>query len=274
MIFLLAPFLFVALLWFVSTGAILWLDRLPRETFIASLLGATVMAGLALAAILISMTDGSPFGAYVGFAAALAIWGWHEMSFLMGFVAGPRRAPLPPGTEGWRRFRLATAALIHHEVALAATALALVAISWGQANQTAALTFLLLFVMRLSTKLNIFLGVPNLAEEMLPDHLTYLKSYFRKRPLNPLFPLSIAGGLWLAAILLDAALTRDGGFATAAALMFALVALALLEHVFLVLPVRDAALWRWAMAAPARHRAISDPSFPSAIEDGAGIFHA
>jgi hypothetical protein len=37
-----------------------------------------------------------------------------------------------------------------------------------------------------------------------------------------------------------------------AALLFALAALGALEHLFLALPLRDGALWRWAI--PARRR--------------------
>ena len=98
----------------------------------------------------------------------------------MGFVAGPRREACPSGARGWTRFRAATAAVIHHEVALACTALALFAMTWGQPNQIAAHTFTLLFVMRLASKLNIFLGVANMNADMMPAHLDYLKSYFKK----------------------------------------------------------------------------------------------
>ena len=44
----------------------------------------------------------APAAAYAGFAAAIVIWGWHEMSFLMGAVAGPNRAECPPDATGWR----------------------------------------------------------------------------------------------------------------------------------------------------------------------------
>jgi hypothetical protein len=53
--------------------------------------------------------------AYLAFACALAVWGWHEMSFLMGVVTGPRRTPCPEGCRGWRRFGLAVQTCIYHD---------------------------------------------------------------------------------------------------------------------------------------------------------------
>jgi putative photosynthetic complex assembly protein 2 len=235
--------------WFVATGAILWLDRRPVETYPASLVGATALAGVAFAVVLVTAEMPHAGAAFAGFLATLLLWGWHEMSFLMGLVTGPRRLPCPAGARGWRRFRFATATLIHHEIALAATALILFLVTWGQPNQVAPLTFLLLFAMRLSTKLNIFLGVPHMAHEMLPEHLAYLKSYFGTRRRSPLMPLSILATCLLAAGLAAAAAQAAPGSAEAATLVLlvTLTLLALLEHLFLLLPFRDSALWGWAM---------------------------
>jgi putative photosynthetic complex assembly protein 2 len=242
------PFVFVALVWFVSTGAIIWLDNKPVETFGASLLGATVLAAFATVGVLASAGDTSATGGYIAFASATLIWGWHEMSFLMGFVRGPNRAEEGPNLRGWARFTSAAATLIHHEVAMAATILALFAITWGQPNQLAAQVFALLFVMRLSTKLNIFLGVANLTTDIMPAHMAYLKSYFRKAAINWLFPVSAVGTLWLAHSLLASALAapHGSGASVGTMMLFALVALAALEHLFLMMPLRDSALWAWA----------------------------
>ncbi len=247
----LLPLLFVVVAWFVATGVVIALDRLPRSTFRWSLGAATLLAagGLWLARHVAG--DASPRGAYLGFAAALAVWGWHEMSFLMGVVTGPRRAALPRGTTGWPRFRMAAATLIWHEIAMAVTAVAMLAVTWGAPNQTAAFTFTTLFVMRLSAKLNIFLGVPNLTVDFLPAHLAYLKSYFRVAIFNPLFPVSVAVASVAALLLGEAAAVAAPGAATSLTILAVLVGLGALEHWFLVLPFRDAALWRWAMATSA-----------------------
>lgn len=244
------PLLFALVLWFIGTGAVVWLDSRPAATFRTSFRVAGVIATIATGAVWWSAQDAGWGGAYVGFAAAIVIWGWHEMGFLMGFVAGPNRRPCPADAHGWTRLKLATATVIHHEVAIAATALLLFALTWGQPNQAAPLTFLLLFVLRLSAKFNLYLGVPNLSDEVFPAHLAYLKSYFRKRAGNALLPLSLlgSGGLALWAWTLAEAAPTQSGAAVTATLLAGLSALGMVEHLFLVLPLRDAKMWHWASA--------------------------
>jgi putative photosynthetic complex assembly protein 2 len=238
---LLPALIFATLLWFFSTGAILWLNRLPRDYHPGAITAATPLAAAAVCATIVSGGETGAAAHYLAFSSAIVLWGWHEMSFLMGFVNGPRRTPCPAGVRGWRRFVVSAETVIHHEVALAATLAGIAALTWGQPNQTATLTFAILFAMRLSAKLNIFLGVANLSAEMMPDHLAYLKTYFRSTPMNALFPLSIAGcaavAFWLTPVATES---------TGSALLLALVLLGLIEHLLMMLPVRDAALWRWA----------------------------
>jgi putative photosynthetic complex assembly protein 2 len=248
------PLLFATVLWFVATGFVLWLDKLPSHTWPVSITLASVASGFAMGGIIATAEETSAWAAYVAFACALVLWGWHELSFLMGFVTGPNRNPCPPDARGWRRFRLAAATLIYHEVAMFVCLLVMAAATWGKPNQTATLTFLLLFVMRLSAKFNIFAGVPHLSTEMMPDHMRYLASYFRIAPPRWFFILSVSGIAVLAAWLADLALSSRGGIATGYALAFALVALAFLEHGFLVVPWQDTAIFRWAMPEQARQR--------------------
>jgi putative photosynthetic complex assembly protein 2 len=254
------PLLFATVLWFLSTGLVLWLDRLPSHTWPVSIVGATVLSGFAMGGIIFTAGETGPLAAYIAFVCALILWGWHEMSFLMGFVTGPNREPCPPEARGWRRFRLAAATLIHHEVAILATALVLMAATWGQPNQTATLTFILLFVMRLSAKFNVFAGVPHLSLEMMPDHMRYLASYFRVAPVRWFFVASLAGIAAIAAWLGQLALSAPAGLQTGYALAFALVVLAFLEHGFLVVPWQDTAIFRWAMRRRARQDAARQGS--------------
>ncbi len=255
----LPPLLFALVMWFIGTAAIVWLDSRPRATFATSLTLAGLAAIGAMALVHARAGDATVAGAYLGFAAAIVIWGWHEMSFLMGFVAGPNRAECPPGASGWRRFSAATATVIHHELAIAATALALFALTWGQVNQTAPLTFLLLFVLRLSSKFNLYLGVPNLSDEVFPEHLAYLKSYFHKAWCNALFPFSIALGSGLSAWGWIAAqqAAPGSGLAACGTLLAGLAALGVVEHLFLVLPLRDAKMWQWAASSSAKATGVA-----------------
>lgn len=242
-----------ALIWFTSTGLIAWAANRPRATFGRSLAWGGWIGAAGLTAVALSARSEGAMAAYAGFSGALAIWGWLELAFLTGAVTGPRRAPCPPSARGWRRFRLAAATVMHHELALGAALLLLVSLSWGAPNPTGALAFALLFALRLSAKINIFAGAPNFSDELLPAHLSYLKSYFGPRRLRAALVVSVALtallALWLAARALGA--PAGSGAAASAGLLAALAALGALEHLFLALPLRDAALWRWAM--PARH---------------------
>ena len=241
-------------LWWFSTGAILWLDRRPRASHGWSLLAATVMAAGAVAVLVATRGDATPLGAGLAFTAALVVWGWHELAFLTGFVTGPSAAPCPPGAHGWLRFRLAAATLIHHEVALALTAVAVAALTLPAANPIGGWTFLVLFAARLSAKLNLFLGAPNFSAEFFPAHLRHLTTYLKKGPVSALYPLSILGLAAAAALAAGRVLGAQGSAfeAVGFALVFALTALAVLEHAFMALPLQDTLLWRWALPAAER----------------------
>jgi putative photosynthetic complex assembly protein 2 len=244
------PILFTLFVWWFSTGAILYLDGLPRRTYRWSMLGATVVLLGALYALHQTAGDTGASGAYVAFAAAILVWGWVEMSFLMGLVTGSRRTPCPIGAQGWRRLRFAFEVIVHHELALLAGALLIAAATWGADNQLGLQAFVVLWLARLSTKLNLFLGVRNFSEEFLPDHLRYLQTYFTRKSMNPLFPFAVsvfsvgAGLLWHAA-----AGATDPGSATALSLLATLVSLAVLEHWFLILPINFGALWDWSLVS-------------------------
>jgi putative photosynthetic complex assembly protein 2 len=241
--------LYAIFLWWFSTGAILWLDRRPSRTYGLSMIGGSLVALAAIYGLVHSMTQTSPAAAVVAFTSALGLWGWHELSFLTGFIAGPRKTACPPGASGWRRFTLAASTLIYHEVALVLTAGVLWEILRAQPNKVGLWTFAILLVSRLSAKLNLYLGVPNFTAEFFPDHLRHLTSYLRKSPTNALFPAWVAAGVALAWAEAVSALRADStpfqvvGYS----LVFALTALALIEHAFMVLPIHDAALWRWAL---------------------------
>ena len=251
-----AAVLYTVFLWWFSTGAILWLDRRPKTTYRWSLLVGSTLGMAAVYGLTSSVKVASPVGAIIAFTCALGIWAWHELSFLTGFISGPRKSSCPAGVSQWRRFKLATSTLIYHELALAITLALMLAITWGQPNKVGTWTFAILFAGRLSTKLNLFFGVPNFAAEFLPDHLRHLASYMRKRPATAFFSISIAVGSALAGVESALAFRPDATpfDLVGLSLIFVLTALALLEHAFMVLPLHDAALWRWALPASAKTR--------------------
>lgn len=271
------PTLYALFVWWFSTGLIIWLDNLPMRTFKWSMLGGTALFAVALYRLAASGGDTSLAGAYAAFTYAVLVWGWHEMSFFMGYVTGPRRTACAEGCAGFRHFVHGIEACLWHELAIIATAVVIVATTWGAPNQVGTWTFLALWGMRTSAKLNFFLGVLNLSEEFLPKHLGYLKSFLRQRPMNLLFPISVTAGTAVVAWLWQAASAPGITEVQAAGLTFviAMLVLAVVEHWFMVLPVPFAKLWSWVLQLrrPAPGRARITPTATKtagAVNQGAG----
>jgi putative photosynthetic complex assembly protein 2 len=243
--------------WWGATGLILYLVRRPSETFRRTLAIGSVLAVLALVLLRQSSLSATISGACVAFAATLVIWGWLEMSFLFGVVTGPRRSACAAGCSGLTRLRHAIEAILYHELATIGAAGLVVALTWHAANPTGLWTFMLLWAMRISAKLNLFLGVPNTGEIMLPPHLKYLGAFFRRRKLNFLFPISMILTTLLCVLLIGAAVGAPGwGFeAGEMTLLATLASLAWLEHWMLILPMRADAPWKFT-----RHPAVSAAS--------------
>lgn len=249
---------YAAFVWWFGTGLVLLLEAGrqagPRRPA-AGPLPAHALVGLAaLAGVIASAARPGPVAAGLGFTAAVVLWGWHELAFLSGRLTGPRRQGCTAPVGTWRRWRQAVAVIAWHELALIANGLVLAWACWGEANPVGAWTFAALWVLRLSAKLNLFLGVRNFSEDFLPERLAHLQSYFRRRGMNPLLPASLALGAWL----LHELVAEARGLAPAAGfghwLVIALIGLGLLEHLLLVLPLPSGALntlWRWALP-PAR----------------------
>ena len=250
--------------WWGSTGAILLRVRhadnaAEGQHLWSVILGLPLLLGglLCVQASLMAPTIGA---AYLGFGAALAIWGWVELAFLSGVVTGPNHRPCPSGAAPIDRFFRAVGTIAWHELALVALLLVIARMSRGATHPVALWTFGLLLVARVSAQLNLFLGVPSINIDFLPRTLAHLPSHFRLARMNWVFPVSVTG----LALVAWGLLTRlhdapHDGAATGYALLIALTLLALLEHWFMVLPLPDARLWRW-MLPSAKTR--PDPRLP------------
>jgi putative photosynthetic complex assembly protein 2 len=241
------PVLFALFVWWFSTGLIIFLDGLPRRTFRWSMLGGTLVLLASYYGLARSAGDVSVHGAYVAFACGLLAWGWHEMSLYMGAVTGPRREGCPDGATTGQRFHFALMATLHHELAILVSAGIILAATWGAANQVGTWTFMILWGMRQSAKLNVFLGVRNLNEQFLPRHLRYLGSYLVQKPMNLLFPLSVTVSSVIAGLLVSAAASSTGFAAVGLTFLATMMILANLEHWFLVLPIPVEKLWNWSL---------------------------
>ncbi len=243
------PLIFTLFIWWFSTGAILFLNGLPSRTFKWTMLGTSVVLVAALAGLGLTRDDTTVSGAYLAFTSGVMVWAWQEVAFLLGYVTGPRRTPCPPESSGWERAGYAFMAVMHHELALVGLGLAVVALTWGGENPTGLWTFMILWVMRQSAKLNVFLGVRNLNEGFLPTHLKYLQTYFTRRAMNRLFPVSVIVSTVVAAMIWQAATVTGITAFDATALTFAatLLTLAVLEHWFMVLPLPFEVMWNWGL---------------------------
>lgn len=261
--------LYTVFLWWFSTGVILYLDGLPRGTFRWSMLGASAMLAAGLIGMRASADDPSALGAYCAFTCAILAWAWVETSFLTGFITGPSAEPCPPGAAGWTRFRLAVRALLHHELAILGLGAAIIAITWDQPNRLGLWTFVALWALRISAKLNLYLGARNLGEQLLPDHLRHLASFFRRAPMNLLFPVSITAAT-IACVLVFEAAAEAGEAGTGLTLLGVLLALGVLEHWFLMLPVQFERLWAWYLVRRERaalRRGGAASSFAAPLSD-------
>jgi putative photosynthetic complex assembly protein 2 len=260
--------LFALFVWWFSTGVIIYLDGLPRKTFKWSFLGGTLMMVAALWGLVATRNDTSIAGAYLAFTWGTLAWGWQEMSFYMGYVTGPRRTPCPEGCSGLRHFGHAIQTSLYHELAVIVAAVTVVALTWGGTNQIGTWTFLIMWWMHQSAKLNVFFGVRNLSEEFLPEHLQFLRSFLTKKPMNAFFPISVSVSTVITTLLFERAFAADASEFTAIGFTFVafLMALAILEHWLLVLPF-PSKIWDWGLRSRGKLR-------PANVEVVAGFLGA
>ncbi|MEO0388831.1 MAG: putative photosynthetic complex assembly protein PuhE [Pseudomonadota bacterium] len=243
-------------LWWFSTGAILFVISRPAPTDMEAFRKAVILAvpilSLGAAGILISLEDQTVQGAFIAFTAARLVWGWFEMAFLAGVITGPEVRPSPPDLPAGERFLRAWGAIAHSEMALVMTAAVLAIASVGASNRVAILTFLVLFFARISAKLNVYFGVPNINDEFLPGPVRHLTSHFRRAPMNAFFPWSVTALTFATACWAERAWAapEGSGAEVGYVLLATLTALAVFEHWMMVLSLPDAALWRWLLPSP------------------------
>ncbi len=251
----LLPALFALFLWWFSTGVVIYLDNLPVRTFRWSMLGGTVGLVVGLYGVAATSGDTSVSGAYLAFTSALLVWAWVELSYYTNYLTGPRQISCPPGCSGWRHFGHALQSNIYHELAIIVLGIVLALLTWGDGNLVALWTFLVLAWMHESARINVFLGVRNLNEEFVPEHMKFLRSFMRRRPMNLFFPFSVSVSTVALVLLVQAAVAPgvDAATAVGLTLVATLMALAILEHWFLVIPMPTAFLWHWGLKARDRN---------------------
>ena len=242
---------YVLFVWWFSTGTVLILVGLSVRHDLLLKIGAALLFVTSLAGVAASSQLASGAGAYCAFAFAILLWGAVEISLLAGWITGPRPEFCPRGCADTDRIWFALQAIAYHEVALVATAGLVFAVTTGAPNQLGWWTFAALLVLRQSAKVNLFLGVRMLNEELLPARVSFLQSYCARKSMNALFPFSVTLATAAAACLALAAINAVSNFeALAYSLLTTLVALGALEHFFMVLPIPVVDLWRWSLPSP------------------------
>ena len=243
-----AAIAFVVVLWGLSTALIFYLDSLPPRTFPWSMAAATlVLVGCFIAMWQLRDVD-TVHAIAASFAAGLLAWGWTEMSLYMGFITGPRKHQCEDGCSGVAHFGHAVSANLWHEILIIAFAVLI----WLTGNVTALWCFVMLWLMHLSARLNVFLGVRNISIEFVPVHMDVLKSFLRRRNMNPLFPFSCAALLALTIYLVSLPQSFSITMATT------LAAIGLLEHILLMLPLSIEKMWHWSLSETARPKHDQD----------------
>jgi len=252
---------------------VILLNRMSRTAIAMSLVISSALGLGALAGLSHTAHQTGVLGAYCAFTCALLAWGWNELSFLTGWITGPQKTAILKETAGWPRFVASFKAVVWHELAILLVGLAIVWITWDAPNQVGTGTYLVLWVMRTSAKLNLFFGVRNLSEEFLPTHLAYLESFFKRRRMNAFFPFAVACAcacLWLLVDYANQASTTPAQV-VGAVLVGTMLALAIVEHLMLVLPLDTTAMWRWAIPkhhseTPAAFEAQVPPVLPAHLD--------
>ena len=102
--------------------------------------------------------------------------------------------------------------------------------------------------------------MPNFSTEWFPDRHAHVASYVCRSRVSAFFPVALVAASLVAALLYRLAAEAEADAALVYALPATLLALAVLEHVFLALPVSDLELWnRWFARPGPRAEPLADP---------------
>ena len=243
---LLTAFLLSLVAWWLATGVVLTLVHLTGA-YKFNAFGAISAITVGAVVLLIQNVHASTiWDVTLGFFLGLLIWAWLETSYLMGFVTGPNKKPFLAHESEMQRFLGGIGTSLYHEISIIAAVVALGYVSNDVRNPIAYHTVLVLWLMRWSTKLNLFLGSSHFNVDWLPSHLAHTASYVRIGKTSPLAVLSIACCAAATFFLLAAAHESVELYRKYSLLLITgLAALGTIEHLFLTLPFGEEKLWRW-----------------------------
>jgi putative photosynthetic complex assembly protein 2 len=246
------PPIYAAFIWWFSTGAVLLLVGRAGQFEILRAVSATGLLLGSLLGLAVTANDTTVGGAYAAFSCTILLWGAQEIAFLAGWLTGPRAEACPSGASGWRRLGFALQAILYHELALLACGAFTIALTWNGANQVGLWTFAALWVLRQSAKINLFLGVPVTNDELMPEGVQFLKTYFARKRVSGFFPISVTLATAVLVIMIQrlAEVAVTPFEVVSLTLVSTLFALGVVEHWFMLMPLPAITLWGWGMRSP------------------------
>ncbi len=260
------PVLFVLFIWWFSTGAVIYLNNLPKHTYKWSFLGATFVLIASIFGLTVTSQSDTLASAYLSFTFGLLAWAWTQFTFYTGMITGPRTTACPSSCKGSRHFWHAVETSMYHEITAALLGVVICFSTMYGKNHVGSWTYTIIWLMHSSAKINAVLGVRNLNDHFFPEQLHYLSSFLKRRPMNLLFPVSVTVSTVAIAILVDKAMTvkHDPFELLAFTFYIVILSLGLLEHWFLVLPIPAEALWNWSVKA---RKALTGPEHEELLPD-------
>jgi putative photosynthetic complex assembly protein 2 len=254
------PAIFVLFVWWFSTGAVIYLNNLPKETYQWSFLAVSLVLGGSIYGLYVTSHSNTIASAYLSFTFGLLAWAWTQFTFFTGLITGPRTTACPSSCKGPRHFWHAVESSMYHEISAALIGVVICFTTMTGENHIGSWTYTIIWLMHSSAKINAVLGVRNLNIHFFPEHLRYIGSFLKKRAMNLLFPVSITVSTVAIAVLWHKAIEiqRDPFELLAFTFYIVILALGILEHWFLVLPIPAEALWNWSVKA---RKAFTAPEF-------------
>jgi putative photosynthetic complex assembly protein 2 len=259
LIFYALPALYTIFLWWFSTGAIIVIYGRRPAAVQMWFAGATLTMLAAWAGLVYTRDLLTPLGVYAAFTCATVVWGWLLGTYYLGYITG--REPAHPTTlrpgelrrlqrDPGQRFRLGVQASLYHELMVVGVLLLLGALLWAAENRWGLWTFVTLWLMHVSSKLNVFFGVRNFHIEFLPPHLHGLGVLLGRGPSNGFFPFAVGIATVAALAMFAQAIFAPilPAHAIGWMLLGWMVLLGVIEQWLLVLPL-PATLWGWQLRA-------------------------
>ncbi|MBC8086594.1 MAG: DUF3623 family protein [Phycisphaerae bacterium] len=218
--------------WWAATGVTLAMQRSP----LASTASLAISSVLAIAGVLLIVRTRNELtvqGARLAFLGSSLIWWWCSTLFYSG-VGINISTNVVEGPRTWELAMQAIAATLRADLVGVFALVAVALIVRRQSNRLALWTLLAFWITLQTAKLNVFMGVRNSGADWLPVHLERLIQFFGPPVNSWLLPTTvIALSVWFVVVARKAQSARSSYAKHACAMIAFLVALAVLEHVFL-----------------------------------------